>query len=165
MSRWLWLSAVVFALDQVSKYAAERWLRLGEPQAVVDGLFNLRLAYNPGVAFSFLGDAGGWQRWLFIAVALGISVWLTVWLHQLDGREKVTPAGLALLIGGAVGNVLDRMLPSRTMVVDFLDFYVGRHHWPTFNVADIAICCGAAALIYATLFEPGGRHGGKPSPR
>lgn len=162
MSRWLWLSAVVFALDQLTKYAAERWLRPGEPQSVVDGFFNLRLAYNPGVAFSFLGDAGGWQRWLFIAVALGISAWLVVWLHQHDRPERITPTGLALLIGGAIGNVADRIAPSRTMVVDFLDFYVGRYHWPTFNVADIAICCGAAALIFATLFEPGT---GKPAAR
>jgi signal peptidase II len=152
--RWLWLSAVVLLLDQVSKYLAETYLRLGVPRPVIAGFFDLRLAYNPGAAFSFLGSAGGWQRWFFIGLAIAISAWLVVWLYRLHKDERVTAFGLALLLGGAVGNVWDRIMPSRAMVVDFLDFYINGMHWPAFNVADIAICCGAGALIWAMFTEP-----------
>lgn len=153
MIRWLWLSAVVIALDQITKFAAEHYLRLGFPLPVINGFFDLRLAYNPGAAFSFLGSAGGWQRWFFIALALSVSVALVVWLYRLTRAERVTAFGLALLIGGALGNVWDRMWPGRKMVVDFLDLYWAGWHWPAFNIADIAICCGAAALMYATFTE------------
>ena len=151
---WLALSAVILVIDQVSKTLAEQYLVLGQPQAVIDGFFNLRLAYNPGAAFSFLGSAGGWQRWFFIGLAIVVSIWLTVWLRSVDRSDRATSIGLALIIGGAVGNVWDRIAPDRQMVVDFLDFYVGRWHWPAFNVADIAICCGAALLVY-TMFRDG----------
>ena len=148
---WLWVSAAVFIIDQATKYLAEAYLTYGAPTSVLRGFFDLRLAYNPGAAFSFLSDAGGWQRWFLIALAIGVSIWLVVWLKDTPRKDKMTSAGLALVLGGAVGNALDRILPSRAMVVDFLDFYVGAWHWPAFNVADIGICVGAALLIIAML--------------
>ena len=127
---WLWVSAAVFIIDQVTKYLAEAHLTYGAPTSVLRGFFDLRLAYNPGAAFSFLSDAGGWQRWFFIALAIGVSIWLVIWLKDTPRKDKMTSAGLALVLGGAVGNALDRILPRRAMVVDFLDFYVGAWHWP-----------------------------------
>ena len=153
MNPWFALSAVVLILDQITKYLAEEHLTLGIPQPVINGFFDLRLAYNPGAAFSFLGDAGGWQRWFFIVLAIAVSLWLTVWMARLGRREPLTSAALAAILGGAVGNVYDRIVPSRTMVVDFLDFYVQGWHWPAFNVADIGIVVGAALLVYLSFAD------------
>ena len=149
---WLWLSVFVIAFDLITKQLAENFLTYGQPVPVFP-VFDLTLLYNPGAAFSFLAGEDGWQRWFFIALALSVSVALVVWLCRLTRAERVTAFGLALLIGGALGNVWDRMWPSRKMVVDFLDFYWAGWHWPAFNIADIAICCGAAALMYATFTE------------
>ena len=151
MKRWFAVTIVVVLLDQYTKFLAEKHLILGLPQSVIDGFFSLRLAYNPGAAFSFLGDAGGWQRWFFITLALAVSVWLVVWLVKLDRREHLTAAALASILGGALGNAYDRIAPSRAMVVDFLDFHLRGWHWPAFNVADIAICAGAGLLVYLSI--------------
>ncbi len=153
MKRWFGLTALVIAIDQYTKYLAESHLVLGRPQSVIDGFFSLRLAYNPGAAFSFLGDASGWQRWYFIALAVVVSVWLTIWITKLDKRDHLTAAALASILGGAIGNVYDRIVPWRTMVVDFLDFHLHGWHWPAFNAADIAICVGAALLIYLSIID------------
>ena len=153
MNRWFVLAVAVIVLDQYTKYLAEAHLVLGTPEVVIDGFFNLRLAYNPGAAFSFLGDAGGRQRWFFIALALAVSTWLVIWLWKLDRRDHLTAAALASILGGAIGNVYDRIVPSRAMVVDFLDFHVSGWHWPAFNVADIAICIGAALLVYLSFVD------------
>jgi signal peptidase II len=106
---------------------------------------NLTLMYNEGAAFSFLANAGGWQRWLFAAFALGMTAVLVIWLLRLKSDERILAAGLSLVAGGAVGNLIDRVLTGR--VVDFIDFYVGNWHWPAFNVADSAITIGVALLL------------------
>ncbi len=150
--RWLWLSLVVLTLDQVTKMAADQYLRYHEPVPVFPG-FNLTLVYNPGAAFSFLADQGGWQRWFFVLLALAVSVVLIIWLLRLSAREGVLAAGLSLIVGGAVGNLIDRLLYGH--VIDFLDFYYQRWHWPAFNLADSAIFLGVALLLYdALLLEP-----------
>ncbi len=110
--------------------------------------FNLTLAYNEGAAFSFLSDQGGWQRWFFALMASGVTIVLVVWLSRLRG-EKVLALSLALVIGGAVGNLIDRLLFGH--VIDFLDFFYGQYHWPAFNVADIAISIGVALLFIDAL--------------
>ncbi len=140
---WLALAALVVAVDQASKYAVTSSLRSGEFREVT-GFFNLVLAYNRGAAFSFLSDAGGWQRPLFIVVAaVAVAVIATLLAKHAD--ERLFCTGLALILGGALGNVCDRVVLGH--VVDFLDFHaLGWHFW-AFNVADSAISVGAAVLI------------------
>ncbi|MEN8168652.1 MAG: signal peptidase II [Pseudomonadota bacterium] len=148
MLKWTWLSVLVIALDQLTKGMATASLNYAEPVAVLP-LFNLTLVHNTGAAFSFLSQAGGWQRWFFAAIALVVSVGIVFWLKNLD-RDKLWEAlALALILGGAIGNVWDRILLG--YVVDFLDFYYGSWHWPAFNVADIAISVGAVILIIDSL--------------
>lgn len=149
MIRWLWLSAAVAVLDQASKLVAERMLTLYAPVEVLP-FFNLTLVYNPGAAFSFLGTASGWQRWFFIALATGVSAFIAHWLHRLDARERWTAAGLSLVLGGAAGNLIDRIWHGH--VIDFLDLHYAGWHWPTFNVADSAITVGAVVLVVTALF-------------
>jgi len=140
---WLALAALVVAADQASKYAVSSSLRPGEFREVT-GFFNLVLAYNRGAAFSFLSDAGGWQRPLFIAVA-AVAVAVIATLLAKHAEERLFCAGLALILGGALGNVCDRVVLGH--VVDFLDFHaLGWHFW-AFNLADSAISVGAALLI------------------
>jgi signal peptidase II len=147
MGKWLALSAVIVAADQLTKYVIAASL---EPGRVVEvtSFFNLVLAHNRGAAFSFLAGAGGWQRELFIAIALIASVWI-VWLLRRHPRQTLFCAALTLVLGGAIGNVIDRILIGA--VVDFLDFHAFGYHWPAFNVADSAITCGAALLIWDGL--------------
>lgn len=149
MLRWLWLSAAVVALDQGSKWAADHLLTLYAPRPVMP-FFNLTLVYNQGAAFSFLSEAGGWQRWFFTALAVAVSVFLVVWMAKLRESERWTAASLALILGGAVGNLIDRVWHG--YVIDFFDVYYGRYHWPAFNIADSAITVGAAVLIVLGLF-------------
>ena len=154
-TRWLWLSALVVALDQGTKWMAEAALDPYLPVPLVPS-FNLTLMYNEGAAFSFLAGAGGWQRWFFAGLAALVTIVLGVWLHRLKATERVTAIGIALVIGGAVGNLIDRLLTGR--VVDFIDVYYAGWHWPAFNLADSAISLGVALLLIATLRE--GRPGG-----
>ena len=147
--RWLWLSLIVVAVDQWTKSLASVHLSYGIPQAVVPGL-NLTLVHNTGAAFSLLRDAGGWQRIFFIALALIISVVLLVWLRRLPPGRRWLPVTLALILGGALGNLCDRMFLG--YVVDFLDVYVSQWHWPAFNVADSSISVGAVMLAVDTLW-------------
>ena len=144
MAPWLLVTVLIVALDQGSKWLAEAVLAPYDSVALVPGL-NLTLMYNEGAAFSFLADAGGWQRWLFAGFALVMTVVLVVWLLRLDSRERVMAAALALVAGGAVGNLIDRVATGR--VVDFIDVYVMDWHWPAFNVADSAITVGVALLL------------------
>ena len=150
MLKWLWLSAVVILLDQVTKWIAETALTLYAPKAVLP-VFNFSLAYNEGAAFSFLAGAGGWQRWFFVALAVVISVLIVGWLRKMGPEEKWTAAGLSLILGGALGNLIDRLWHGH--VIDFMDLYYGRYHWPAFNSADSAITVGAAVLIATALFS------------
>lgn len=143
MKRWLGLALVLVALDQLAKYVVMRQLAHGGIE--VAPFFNLVLVYNRGAAFSFLSDASGWQRELFIAIALVASAWV-IWLLRKHPQETLFCFALSLILGGAVGNVIDRVWYGA--VVDFLDFHVAGYHWPAFNVADSAITCGAALLIW-----------------
>lgn len=148
MLKWLWLALLVVVLDQLSKVVVSHWLQLYESVAVLP-FFSFTLLHNPGAAFSFLADAGGWQRWFFTAIALFVSVVITVWLRRLPAEEKWQAAALALILGGALGNVIDRLRFG--YVVDFLDFYYQQWHWPAFNIADSAITVGVAILLWVTL--------------
>ena len=149
MHRWLWLSVVVIALDQLSKQLVETSFMLYETLPVVP-FFNLTLAYNEGAAFSFLSDQGGWQRWLFSGLALLVTVVLIIWLSRLRS-ERLLAASLSLVIGGAVGNLIDRILFGH--VIDFLDVYYGQMHWPAFNVADSAITLGVILMFLDAFLE------------
>lgn len=141
---WLWLTGVVIALDQITKHMVVARFDLYERLEVMP-FFNLTLAYNPGAAFSFLADAGGWQRWFFTAIALGASVVILIWLARLTAAEKLQGVALALILGGALGNFYDRLVLGH--VVDFLDFYWGNSHFPAFNIADTAITIGAGLIL------------------
>jgi signal peptidase II len=142
-TRWLWLSAAVIVLDQASKEVILHTFRQGEEMVLLPVL-SLVLAFNPGAAFSFLAGATGWQRWLFAAVALAACA-LMLWLLRRGGSRWLC-GGLALIIGGALGNLWDRLTIGT--VVDFVLVHYGRWSFPAFNVADSAITLGAAALIF-----------------
>lgn len=150
MDRWLWLSVLVVVLDQGTKWLAETNLEAYRPLPMLP-FFNLTLMYNEGAAFSFLADAGGWQRWFFSAFGLIMSAILFIWLLRLRPGERRLAAAIALILGGAVGNLIDRLMTGR--VVDFLDLHVGRWHWPAFNIADIAITLGVVLMLVASLRE------------
>lgn len=150
MIKWLWVSALVLALDQASKLVAESMLVLHEPVVLLPVLA-ITKAYNTGAAFSFLADAPGWQRWFFIGLATLVSVVLLVWLSRLKAHERWQALALALVLGGAVGNLVDRVVYG--YVIDFIDVYYGSWHWPTFNVADSAITVGAGLLLLDALFS------------
>lgn len=141
---WFWLTALVVALDQLSKFAAIRWLILNQEWPVLPG-FSLTLVYNTGAAFSFLRDAGGWQRYLLSALAVVISTVLVCWLARLPAGRRRLAAALALVIGGAVGNLWDRL--HYGYVIDFLHVYYDKWSWPVFNLADSAITLGACLLL------------------
>lgn len=147
---WLSLAMVLVGLDQLTKVLAEDWLAPYEPVPLLPFL-NLTLMYNEGAAFSLLSQAGGWQRWFFIAVGLGVTGVLVAWLRGLKTSERLQALGLTLIIGGALGNLIDRILYGR--VVDFIDVYYGRWHWPAFNLADSAITVGVVLLIWEALRE------------
>jgi len=149
---WLVFSAVIVVLDLWTKDIATHSLTLYRPQAVTSWL-NMTLAHNYGAAFSFLSDAGGWQRWLFTGLASVVTVVLIVWLFRLQAREKMTAAALGLIIGGAIGNLIDRI--NHGYVVDFIDVYYADWHWPAFNLADSAITGGVILLIIDGLFLSG----------
>lgn len=146
---WLLVSAVIVVLDLWTKDIATQSLTLYRPVEVTSWL-NMTLAHNYGAAFSFLSDAGGWQRWLFTGLASVVTVILVVWLFRLSAREKLTAAALGLIIGGAVGNLVDRI--NHGYVVDFIDVFYNDWHWPAFNLADSAITGGVILLLIDGLF-------------
>ncbi|HEV7929837.1 MAG TPA: signal peptidase II [Nitrosospira sp.] len=137
------LAGFVLVLDLLTKRWVEAALFYGE-QIPLTGFFNLVLTYNAGAAFSFLSDAGGWQRWFFSVVAAGASM-LIIYLLRKHATDKLFCLALSLILGGALGNLWDRITLGH--VVDFLDFHVAGYHWPAFNIADSAIFLGAALLI------------------
>ena len=147
---WVWLAvtALVVLLDWYSKALVSEALELYRPVEVFSWL-NITLAHNYGAAFSFLSDAGGWQRWFFIVLASGVSLVLLVWLLRLPKQEWLTGLGLALILGGAIGNLVDRI--QLGYVVDFIDVYYKNWHYPAFNVADSAITCGVVLLLVDAL--------------
>lgn len=148
MLKWLWLTAVVIVLDLVTKSFASSGLILHQPVAIFPG-FNLTLMHNSGAAFSFLSDASGWQRWFFTIIALGVSAALLVWLKRLQASQLWLAVALAMILGGALGNVWDRI--TLGYVVDFIQVYYDRWYWPAFNIADSAISVGAVLLIIDSL--------------
>lgn len=150
MLKCLWISVVVLIADQVSKVIADSSLILHSPVPVLPGYFDWMLAYNEGAAFSFLAGAGGWQRWFFTALATAVSIVLIVWIKKLESHERYTAISLALILGGALGNLIDRVLYGH--VIDFIQVYFGSYAYPAFNIADSAIFIGAAMLIIQALF-------------
>jgi len=161
MRLWMVVAAAVIGLDQITKHLAAGLLQEHEPQSILP-FINLDLAYNTGAAFSFLADSAGWQRWFFVVLALGVSAMIVRWLRRLEPGDRWNAVGMALILGGALGNAIDRVLFGH--VIDFIDvYYVAgscmplfsplpfdngfQCHWPAFNLADSAISVGAAMMI------------------
>ncbi|MGH1357643.1 MAG: signal peptidase II [Burkholderiaceae bacterium] len=144
IASWLALAMAVIALDQASKWWILSLFAEHERLNVISGLFDLTLWYNPGAAFSFLANAGGWQRWFFTALGVVASIFLIYLMRQSVG-QKLFSFGLAMILGGALGNVIDRLIHEK--VVDFLLFYIHPHYFPAFNLADSAITLGGICLI------------------
>ncbi len=150
MLPWLLLAAGIILVDQATKAWVLGQFFLHETRPVTE-FFNLVLVFNSGAAFSFLAGAGGWQKWFFVILALAISAWLLVMLRQ-HTTERLLPAALSLVLGGAIGNVIDRL--RFDAVVDFLDFHVAGWHWPAFNIADSAITAGVALMLLHQFITP-----------
>ncbi|MEI8572960.1 lipoprotein signal peptidase [Methylomonas sp. LW13] len=144
MLKWLWISAVTLVLDQASKLAVDGSMQLFESIPLLP-YFNLTYVHNTGAAFSFLAQAGGWQRWLFAGLAVVMSSIIAVWLYRLQKHETLMAVALALVLGGAIGNLIDRV--AYGYVIDFLDVYYQDWHWPAFNIADSAICIGVGLML------------------
>ena len=153
--KWLWLSVLTVALDQLTKIIAEAELLLHQPIAIFPG-FNLTLMYNKGAAFSFLSEAGGWQRIFFVSLSTAVSIFLFFWLKQISNDEKqkdnqVIQIAIAFILGGAIGNLIDRAITGE--VVDFIQVYYSTYYFPAFNIADSAITLGAGLLILDMILE------------
>jgi len=144
MLKWLWLSLLAVILDQASKLAIAGSMQLYQSIEIVP-YFNLTYVHNTGAAFSFLSEAGGWQRWFFAGLALVISVVIAVWLARLKQHETLLAVALSLILGGAIGNLIDRL--AYGYVIDFLDVYYQTWHWPAFNIADSAITLGVILML------------------
>ncbi|MDD5320597.1 MAG: signal peptidase II [Methylococcales bacterium] len=144
MLKWLWLSLLAVILDQGSKLVIDSSMRLYQSVPVLP-YFNLTYVHNTGAAFSFLSEAGGWQRWFFAGLAILISVVIAVWLARLKQHETLLAMALSLVLGGAIGNLIDRL--AYGYVIDFLDVYFGNWHWPAFNIADSAITLGVILML------------------
>jgi signal peptidase II len=144
MLKWLWLTLLAVLLDQGSKLAIDASMQLYESIPVIPFL-NLTYVHNTGAAFSFLSEAGGWQRWFFSGLALVISIGITVWLAKLQKHETLLAAALSLILGGAIGNLIDRV--AYGYVIDFIDVYYGNSHFPYFNIADAAINLGVFLML------------------
>lgn len=145
------LALMLVIIDQVAKIAADNLLGYGQPLTILP-VFDLTLMYNKGAAFSFLSNAAGWQRYFFTVIAAVVSVVMVVWLTRLQRRQIWLAIGLSFVLGGAMGNLIDRLLYGH--VVDFLSFHWGPYYFPTFNVADMAISAGAFCLIIDAFFGP-----------
>jgi signal peptidase II len=152
LAPWLGVALIVILFDQLTKIAVARVLEYATPYPLAP-FFNLLLVFNRGAAFSFLAAAGGWQRWAF--TALGVAAALVImYLLKRHGSQRLFCTALSLIMGGALGNVIDRLVHSH--VIDFLDFHIGRWHWPAFNLADSAIVVGALLLVLDELRRVGG---------
>jgi len=150
---WFGLAGLVVVLDQFSKWIVLNHVEFGQTIYVAP-FWNWVLTYNPGAAFSFLADQPGWQRWLFTVLALAVSGWIALELRRHPG-QKLLSLALALIMGGALGNVIDRIRFGA--VVDFIQWHVAGYYWPAFNVADSAITVGAVLLVFSTLTATGDR--------
>jgi len=150
MMKWLWLSALALILDQLRKIWIDTSMSLYQSIPVFPG-FSITYAHNYGAAFSFLSDAGGWQRWFFAVLAAVISIGLIVWIKRLKPEETLLAVSLSLVLGGAIGNLIDRVIYG--YVIDFLDVYYQSYHWPVFNIADSAITVGVAFMLYESFMQ------------
>lgn len=165
MRKWVLLIVVFTAADQITKQIAQATLNFAEPVPIIP-FFNFMLVYNTGAAFSFLSDAGGWQRWFFIALAAAVCLYILFWLRSLKDDQSFLGLGLCFILGGALGNLIDRILFGK--VTDFIDFfYLTQNeclplffrlpdngcHWPTFNIADTLITIGAGILLLQLFLE------------
>ena len=157
MRKWLAIAAIIIVADQITKALVTGHFVFGESLPLTS-FFNLVLAYNTGAAFSFLADAGGWQRWFFALVAILASGTILFFLHKHRDEPRFCFA-LSLILGGALGNLIDRILLGH--VIDFLDFHVVGYHWPAFNVADSAITIGALILIWESFHGKSAQTAGK----
>jgi signal peptidase II len=157
--RWFALALLVILLDQLSKFAASHYLEYARPLTLT-AWFDLTLHHNRGAAFSFLSAAGGWQRWLFAGLAVAVSAMLVVWLRSLHRGQWLLALGLSLVLGGALGNLIDRLWLG--YVVDFISVHYRDHYFPTFNIADSAISCGAALVVLDSLLAGPREADGKP---
>jgi signal peptidase II len=147
---WLWLAVLAVVLDQITKVAAENMLTYAQPVYILPVL-DFTLLYNPGAAFSFLADQAGWQRWFFTIISAGVSVMLLVWLAKLPRGSVWLPVALTLILGGAVGNLIDRVLYGH--VVDFISVHWNSSYFPAFNIADSAITLGAIMMALDVIRE------------
>ncbi len=143
--RWLWLTIICLVADQVSKQLVVSNMDLYQSINILP-FFNFTYMQNPGAAFSFLADQGGWQRWFFTAIAAIASIVFIVWLAKTPKQQSMLSVAFALMLSGAVGNLIDRVLFG--YVIDFLDFYGFGYHFPAFNIADSMIFIGAALMIF-----------------
>jgi len=146
--KWLWISMTVIILDQATKQIAEARLIPHQPVNLFP-YFDWYLTYNTGAAFSFLASAGGWQRWLFTVIAIVISAVIVQWLRKLPTEETLTAISLSLILGGAIGNLIDRVYLGH--VIDYIQVWLGSYPWPAFNIADAAISVGAVMLIVSSF--------------
>jgi len=151
--RSLAIATIILLLDQLSKWSALSNLQLGIPEPVLP-FMNWLLLLNPGAAFSFLAQGSGWQRWFFTIVGLVACAYI-IWLLRKSQNDKLLCVALSLILGGALGNVLDRIMYGA--VVDFIDLHYANWHWPAFNIADSAICIGAALIIWGELHKSFGK--------
>jgi signal peptidase II len=148
---WMLVVVAVIAIDQVTKYFANTMLAYAEPHTLLPVL-DITLHYNRGAAFSFLSDAGGWQRWFFTVIALGVSIYIGIWLQRLKREQWLLSFALALVLGGALGNLWDRVWFG--YVIDFISVHWDHHYFPTFNIADAAISVGAVLLLLDMFLNP-----------
>ena len=148
MFRWLILSVVIVILDQITKFYAVQFLILYEPRYIYSGL-NFTLMYNTGAAFSFLSDAGGWQRWFFIGISSLVSIIIVVWIYNALRKSRCLLFALSFILAGALGNLWDRL--TLGYVVDFIEVHYQDLYWPVFNIADSSITIGAILLIIDTF--------------
>jgi signal peptidase II len=151
MFRWFALSGLIIVLDQLSKWLATTKLDYAQPVQVLP-FFDFTLLHNMGAAFSFLSDAGGWQRWFLAAVSLGASVFIIIWLLRLNPVQRWLAGSLSLVLGGALGNLIDRV--QYGYVVDFISVHYQQYYFPAFNIADSAITIGALMLIIDMIKNP-----------
>lgn len=163
--KWLWITLLVFIVDQVTKYLAHNYIQPFETIEVMP-FFNLVIRYNPGAAFSFLADAGGWQKYLLSGLAILVSIGIVVWMYKTPANNRQLSVGLAFVLAGAVGNLTDRLILGK--VIDFIDWYYPASssscfwgffygsdnmcHWPSFNIADASILLGAVMLLLDSYF-------------
>ena len=147
-ARWLWLTVLILLLDRATKYMVLHTIRLHHG-IFVTPYYNLTLAYNRGAAFSMLSEAKGWQTWLFSGIAMTVSLGLLIWLFRLKRRQWWDSIAIALILGGAIGNLLDRFIYGH--VIDFIQWHWHQFFWPVFNIADSAICIGSTMLVLQSL--------------